>query len=341
MTWLGYSLVLVVGLLLGCGGSSTRRLQIASAGATGCDPAAIDVSQMRGGTQGRSWIARCGEVRFQCSSVPDSAVSCTPVGPWRCADSAEPADVSGNSAEDGAREEASLRRQGPRFEFSRRGDVLRGVRATFRTEAATLTFEFSPERSRELVQVTILPSQPDTAATCETFTLGVDGRAALSVPVQGGVAQVLRTTLVEVTLAERVPTAQLCGGEWALRRADVYGFEQLARYMDEALAAAPVAATPAVETPTAVPVSTPPVPTGDPRQVVRGYLDEQRAVLRGCAGVARDHVVSVQATWDDAGVVTVTVRGEADAAVHECATSALGGRRAPAGAAGRLIHALP
>lgn len=318
-------LLVTLGLLAGCG-PSLRGAQIASAGATGCEPAAIDVSQMRGGTQGSSWIARCGGVHFQCSSVPDAAVSCTPVRTGVCT------EAGASNEDDTGRQEAAPPRQEPRFQFSRRGETLRGVRATFRTAAATLTFSFTPEHSREMVQLIVEPRQSGATLSCESFVMSVDSAVAFAAPIQDGRAQLSRVSLVAATQG-RAATARFCGIDWLLQRPDVRGFEQLARHMDEALAAAPAESAP-------TPSANAPVGTAEASDAVRQHLDGQRSVLRGCAGVAPDSVLSVEATWDVAGVISVSVRGQTDAAVNDCARSALSGRRAPAGVAGRLIHVL-
>jgi hypothetical protein len=319
--WLGPWLV-TVGLLAACG-PSPRRAQIASAGATGCEPAAIDVSQLRGGTQGSSWIARCGDVHFQCSSVPDAAVSCTPVR-------------SRARAADGAVEVApreASRGQGPRFQFARRGETLHGVRATFRTETATLTFTFTPEQSRELVQLTLEPPEPGASLSCESLVVSADGSTLFDAPIQDGAAQLPRASLLAAMQAHAL-TMRFCGTEWVPDSADVRGFEQLARHMDEALAAAP-------GEPAATPSTTLAVGSAEAIRAVREHLEAQRALLRGCAGVPRDGVLSVEATWDATGVMSVTVRGQTDSAVNECAGNALRDHRAPLGVAGRLIHVLP
>lgn len=313
------------GLLAGCG-PSPRRAQIASAGATGCDPAAIDVSQMRGGTQGSSWIARCGDVHFQCSSVPDAAVSCTPVR-----SRARAADGAADQDEASAREASPG--QGPRFQFARRGETLHGVRATFRTGTATLTFTFTPEQSRELVQLTLEPPEPGTSLSCESLVVSADGSTLFEAPVQDGAAQLSRASLLAAMRAH-APTMRFCGTEWVPDSADVRGFEQLAHHMDEALAAAPTE-------PAATPSTTLSVGSAEASRAVREHLEAQRALLRGCAGVPRDSVLSVEATWDATGVISVIVRGQTDSAVNECADNALHDHRAPPGVPGRLIHVLP
>ena len=127
---------------------------------------------------------------------------------------------------------------------------------------------------------------------------------------------------------------RFCGTEWVPDSADVRGFEQLARHMDEALAAAP-------GEPAATPSTTLAVGSAEAIRAVREHLEAQRALLRGCAGVPRDGVLSLEATWDATGVMSVTVRGQTDSAVNECAGNALRDHRAPLGVAGRLIHVLP
>lgn len=71
-------------------------------------------------------------------------------------------------------------------------------------------------------------------------------------------------------------------------------------------------------------------------EMVRARLTDRSGAILACIG-ADD--AAVQVTWDAAGLVTFAVRGESDAAVVDCVTTAAGAMHPPSGTpAGRLIH---
>ncbi|MCA9578700.1 MAG: hypothetical protein H6726_18045 [Sandaracinaceae bacterium] len=332
--------VLLALMLPAC--ANTRQLQVASAGSIGCAPVDVEVSQVRSGVGSRSWVAQCEGASFQCSRVGDGCTSCAPVR----------GGSSGVREGDDERQEALLRRQGPRFEFSRDGETLRGVRATFSTEHATLAFTYSPAQARDAVMVSIVPNPGVTLGGCtHVMLVDADGATLTTAPLQNLRAQLPRAPLLRHTQAEPAPVVRYCDREWALRRADAYGFERLGGYMEEALLAHAERATGdgvASQTSTGASPTAASVDTADDvsaaddpaARAVRIHLDERAALLRGCAGVGPDGVLPLTATWDAPGVITVHVNGREDAAIHACATSVLRERRAPAGVAGRLIHVL-
>ncbi|MCA9533283.1 MAG: hypothetical protein KC593_06390, partial [Myxococcales bacterium] len=280
---------------------------------------------VRSGVGTRSWVARCAGEAFQCSRVGEGCTRCAPARGGRGA----AGDTSEMSQADAASAEDSLRRDGPRFEFSRDGDTLRGVRATFRTEGASVVFTFAPERGRDTVHVSVTARDGETLAACEELVLTDERGTLLSAPLTDHAATLPRRQLIQHTRAQPAPSVRFCGQVWALRRADVRGFARFAEHMNEALANAPAEAAPAEE---------PPVSGAD--QAVRAQLDQRAASLRACAGVSAAEVLPIEATWDVAGSVVLRLRGRDDQALHDCATSVLGPWRAPAGAAGRLIHVL-
>ncbi|MEZ4328417.1 MAG: hypothetical protein R3B40_24560 [Polyangiales bacterium] len=332
--------VLLALMLPAC--ANTRQLQVASAGSVGCAPADVEVSQVRSGVGSRSWVAQCEGASFQCSRVGDGCTSCAPVR----------GGSSGPREGDDERQEALLRRQGPRFEFSRDGETLRGVRATFSTEHAILSFTYAPAQARDMVLVSVLPNPGVTLAECTRVAfVDAGGDTLVDGELRDLRAQLSRAALVRHTQAEPAPTVRYCDREWALRRADVYGLERLSGYMEEALLAhaentASLDADARERTAGTRPTSTSAGPVTDAvsddafARAVRTHLDERAALLRGCAGVGPDGVLPLTATWDATGVITVHVNGREDAAIHACATSVLRERRAPASAAGRLIHVL-
>lgn len=305
------ALLLPVVVLIGCG--SQRQLRNMSAGSTGCRPQAIQISDTQGGAATRTWTAGCNGATYQCSLAGYSNATCTPntYGSAR----------GRSTLEDRRRQEALLERLGPRFEFSREGDVLRGVRATFDTGDAQLTFLFAPEVSRTEVYVSVATGT-NAPATCTELAFQGASRALRARFVDAH-ASFRRTDLIGITQAQEAPTVSGCGREWALRRADVAGFARFAEYIDEALAGAPAVAT----------TATSPVDA-----VVRARLDARREALRACAGTAG--MVSIEASWDATGLLRVHVRGQEDAAVNGCVQAALGEQRVETTSAGRLIHVL-
>ena len=324
-------------MLLTSACASTRGLQVESAGSIGCAPSAIEVSQVRGGVNGRSWLAQCDDVSFQCSSASEGCVNCAPVRPRGSAGRTTTGEPAAGHGDD---DDAQLRRQGPRFEFSRDGQTLRGVRATFRTEAATLVFTFAPAQAPDVVQVGVIAREGSTLSGCTELALtGGAGRPPLTAPLTELQTQLPRAALVERTQAQPAPTVQFCGREWPLQRADVHGFERFGEHMDEALAATDGGASAEAAT-SSVPPTAPAALDPDVADAVRAHLDEPAALLRGCAAVGSTAVLPVEATWDATGALLVRVSGRDDQAVHDCATSVLRERRAPAGAPGRLIHVL-
>ena len=296
------ALILVMLTLVGCG--SHRQLQNMSAGSTGCRPQAIEVSDTRGGAATRTWTARCNGATYQCTHSVYSSATCT-----RNAH----ASARGGTLEDRRRQE--------RFEFSREGDVLRGVRATFDTGDAQLTFLFAPEVSRTEVYVSVATG---TTAPATCTELAFEGASrTLRARFVDARASFPRADLIGLTQEQEAPTASGCGRAWALRRADVAGFTRFAEYIDEALANAPVVASTA---------------SSPVEAVVRARLDARRDALRACAGSAG--VVSIEASWDAAGQLSVHVRGQEDAAVNGCVQATLGEQRVETTSAGRLIHVL-
>jgi hypothetical protein len=313
--------------------ASTRGLQIESAGSIGCEPSAIEVTQVRSGVNGRSWLASCDGGSFQCSSASEGCVNCAPVRPRGASGGAatDEREPSRDGDDDG---ETARGREGPRFEFSRDGASLRAVRATFTTPTSSIVFTFAPAHARDAVRVRVTAREGVVLAECLAFVL-VDerGRPLLSEPVTDREAMLPRAALAERTQAEPAPTVEYCGRRWPLSRADVHGFERFDAYMEEALTATP-------EAPTTHEPSTAPALAEGVADAVRAQLHERRAMLRACAGVGAVTVLAVEATWDAAGAMQVRVNGRDDQAVHDCATSVLRGRRAPEGAPGRLIHVL-
>lgn len=71
---------------------------------------------------------------------------------------------------------------------------------------------------------------------------------------------------------------------------------------------------------------------------VRSRIDANGARVLACTGADSG---AVEAAWTEAGTVTFALRGEADSAIGECVSAAVGAISVPAGAApGHLIHPL-
>jgi hypothetical protein len=314
---------------------------MASAGSVGCAPARIEVSDVSHAMGAAAWTATCAGVSYQCSLVADSNASCTSAG-----SSAEGPGVSSRAGHlaDERRQEALLRRQGPRFEFSRDGETLRAVRATFQREVGALEFTYAPTRDRNTLRLSVAPAPRSATAeqgsACTTLLMRDGDEVLLRAEFEGAVALVPRGRFLELTQRSPSPEIELCGQLWVLSRADVYGFLRLRQYAAEALANAPPPAATAPET-AGGDRAPAPATSLDASAALRARLNERAAVLRSCTEApGSTRVVSIEATWDAEGQVQLRVRGVEDAAVHECAQVALGPWRAPAGEGGRLIHPL-
>ncbi|MBP7685748.1 MAG: hypothetical protein KBB95_27770 [Deltaproteobacteria bacterium] len=317
--------LLALAMLLTSCFTATRTLRIASAGTTGCAPDDIEISNKRRRMGVRAWTATCSGQVYQCTYVGQGDANCT-LQARPAALTEEPVSRP-NPAGDQRRQEALLERLGPRFEFARSNGVLRGVRATFETRDAVMTFFFAPEVDRTGVQVIIVPRGNAALTSCVDVTF--TGRTrALRAPLIDARATVPHTELIALTQDAPPPTARFCGGSWLLQRADVLGFARFGEHIAEALANAPLPSTGSTPTPPA---------SGDTENVVRTRLNARSAALRACAGT---NVVAVEASWDAQGELTLHVRGEDDSAVHACARSAVGNERVPTAQAGRLIHVI-
>jgi len=67
-------------------------------------------------------------------------------------------------------------------------------------------------------------------------------------------------------------------------------------------------------------------------------VDGERDVIRGC--VSREGAIAIEVEWDDAGQVTLRLRGEHDTAIDECIMAAIGDWHVEVMPPGHLIHVL-
>jgi len=300
-------------LTTACG--TDRQLRLVSAGATGCRPEAILIGDKQGGVAVQAWTALCGGEAYQCAYANNGDASCT--------QATRASDLQRGALEDRGRQEAQQERPGPRFEFAHAGEILRGVRATFDVGDTQLTFSFSPEVSRTAVHVRLTVAGAGVPATCTELAFTGASRT-LRAPLADARGAFARTELISVTQESDPPTATFCERTWPLGRADVVAFARFAEYVEESLADVSAAAATS--------------PSTADESVVRARLIARGAALRACAGVSE--VVSVEATWDANGQLSVRVRGQDDDAVNACARAALGEGRVETQGPGRLIHAL-